>query len=47
MGKKESTSPAQDTEWSGLLPLEVAEKFRQADTTAERLKWVRDPFARG
>ena len=35
-----STRPAP---WTGLSPREVAEKFTEADTTAERLKWVRDP----
>jgi hypothetical protein len=45
-GKKEketATTDHQPTRWTGPLPKEVAEKFTQAGTTAERLKWVRDP----
>jgi hypothetical protein len=40
---KETTTDQQPTQWTGPLPKEVAEKFGQAGTTAERLKWVRDP----
>ena len=40
---KETTTDHQPTQWTGPLPKEVAEKFSLAGTTAERLKWVRDP----
>ncbi len=30
-------------EWKGPLPEEVASKFAKAETTEERLKWVRNP----
>jgi hypothetical protein len=30
-------------EWQGLLPLQVAERYIDATTNEERLRWVRDP----
>jgi hypothetical protein len=38
-----ATTVLRPTQWIGPLPKEVAEKFTQTATAAERLKWVRDP----
>ena len=35
--------PGRTEDWKGALPIEVAEKFTQAQTVAERLVFVRDP----
>jgi hypothetical protein len=34
---------ASEEEWQGLLPRQVAQRFNDATTYEERLKWVRDP----
>lgn len=39
----EPSGPEPMWAWKGALPFEVAERFTEAETTDERLKWVRDP----